>query len=260
MTRPAHRSWHRIRISALSMQVKKNGPSKAGLLRRKSEYWAMLRTTVQLARGTFIALAICSAPAYSLVSPPDTAIATTTPASIEERAAALKPGQYVWHPELAGDGPVQIVVSVPMQTAFVFRAGTLIGATTVSTGMPGKDTPTGSFTILQKEKLHHSNLYDSAPMPWMQRLTWDGVALHAGKIPGYPASHGCVRLPAAFAPKLYQATSLGAEVTIVDQSVYSAEEALALTQTGRGSPVQLASEEPTQTAAGLGVTLASMGR
>jgi L,D-transpeptidase-like protein len=201
----------------------------------------MLRTPYWLARGTFIALAICSAPAYSFASPSAPTV-TATPASIEQRAASFSPGQFAWHPELATEGPVQIVVSVPMQTAFVFRGGTLIGATTVSTGMPGKDTPTGSFTILQKKKMHHSNIYDAAPMPFMQRLTWDGVALHAGKIPGYPASHGCVRLPAKFAPMLYEVTSLGAEVTIVDQSVYSAEDALALTSSGRPQ-VQLADQE-----------------
>ncbi len=181
----------------------------------------MVRATIRLACGTFIALAICSAPAYSFTS-------LETPAPIEDRAASLEPGQYVWHPELAADGPVQIVVSVPMQTAFVFRGGVLIGASTVSTGMAGHDTPTGSFTILQKKKMHRSNIYDGAPMPYMQRLTWDGIALHAGQIPGYPASHGCVRLPAKFAPHLYEATRLGAEVVIVDQYVGAPQEALAL--------------------------------
>jgi lipoprotein-anchoring transpeptidase ErfK/SrfK len=132
-----------------------------------------------------------------------------------------------------------------MQTAFVFRGGTLIGASTVSTGMPGKDTPTGVFPILQKKKMHHSNIYDSAPMPYMQRLTWDGVALHAGKIPGYPASHGCVRLPAKFAPLLFEVTRLGAEVTIADESVFSPEQALALT--GGSGSTRMASSAPETT-------------
>jgi lipoprotein-anchoring transpeptidase ErfK/SrfK len=183
-----------------------------------------------LARGTFIALAICSAPAFAYTSIETPAATVATP-SIEDRASALEPGQFVWHPERATDGAVQVVVSVPMQTAFVFRGGVLIGASTVSTGMPGKDTPTGLFPILQKKKMHHSNIYDGAPMPYMQRLTWDGVALHAGKIPGYPASHGCVRLPAKFAPILFEATRLGAQVAIVDQSFFSAEDALALIET-----------------------------
>lgn len=147
---------------------------------------------------------------------------------IETEALALDPGHYVWRPELALSGPVEIVVSLPLQTAYVFRGGTLIGVSTVSTGAPGYDTPTGTFQILQKKVDHRSNLYDDAPMPFMQRLTWDGVALHAGKIPGYAASHGCVRLPMAFARKLYQATSLGASVHIVDAMPASASEALAL--------------------------------
>jgi lipoprotein-anchoring transpeptidase ErfK/SrfK len=113
---------------------------------------------------------------------------------------------------------VEIVVSIPLQKAYVYRGGTLIGATTVSTGMPGYDTPTGRFSILQKREKHFSNLYDNAPMPFMQRLTWDGVALHAGAIPGEPASHGCVRLPKTFAAKLYAATELGATVMVVDDA------------------------------------------
>ena len=169
----------------------------------------MIRTN-RFVRGTAIAFAICAAPLSPLA-------AKSTP-SIEQRAASLDPGQFVWRPELAPDGPVQIVVSLPLQRAFVFRGGTLIGASTVSTGQAGYDTPVGSFTILQKDKDHHSNLYDDAPMPYMQRLTWDGVALHAGHVPGYPASHGCIRLPKKFAAKLFAATDLGATVMVVDQA------------------------------------------
>lgn len=130
--------------------------------------------------------------------------------------SSLDPGEYVWRPQLATDGPVEIVVSLPLQMAYVYRGGTLIGASTVSSGKPGHETPTGSFEILQKRREHFSNLYDNAPMPFMQRLTWDGIALHAGAIPGEPASHGCVRLPMAFARQLYAVTSLGATVHIVD--------------------------------------------
>lgn len=141
----------------------------------------------------------------------------------------LRPGQYRWHPEAApGDGPVAIVVSLPLQRAFVFRSGVLIGLSTISSGQPGYDTPTGTFPILQKEVDHHSNLYDDAPMPFMQRLTWDGVALHAGQIPGHPASHGCVRLPRAFAQRLYGVTALGSQVVVTDAAPASPEEALAL--------------------------------
>ncbi len=128
----------------------------------------------------------------------------------------LLPGEYLWTPELAPVGPVLVLVSLPEQRAYVYRNGVRIGVTTASTGKPGYETPTGVFTVLQKKREHYSNLYDDAPMPFMQRLTWDGIALHAGRNPGYPASHGCVRLPEAFAEKLYDVTTRGMTVVITD--------------------------------------------
>ena len=110
-----------------------------------------------------------------------------------------------------------LIVNVSTQRAVLFRNGVPIAATTVSTGRPGHATPTGVFTILQKQVEHHSSIYDNAPMPFMQRLTWQGVALHAGNLPGYPASHGCVRLPAAFAKLLYKATKVGMTVVITNE-------------------------------------------
>jgi hypothetical protein len=107
-----------------------------------------------------------------------------------------------------------IIVSIPKQRVFVYRNGIQIAVSPCSTGKKGHETPTGVFTILQKEKDHHSNIYDNAPMPFMERLTWNGVALHAGNLPGYPASHGCIRLPAAFATKLYEITQVGTPVII----------------------------------------------
>ena len=124
---------------------------------------------------------------------------------------------------------VLIVVSIAAQQAFVFKGGEVWDTTKVSTGRRGNETPTGEFTILQKKKLHHSNLYDNAPMPFMQRITWDGVALHAGHVPGYPASHGCIRLPKAFAEELYKVTNFSKTVVIVtDEYLESAKEARAL--------------------------------
>src|SRR5690242_17767327 len=107
-----------------------------------------------------------------------------------------------------------LVVDVKTQRAILYRNGIPIAATTISTGKPGRDTPTGVFTILEKQVEHYSSKYDNAPMPYMQRLTWKGVALHAGKLPGYPASHGCVRLPVAFARNLYGITTIGTPVII----------------------------------------------
>jgi hypothetical protein len=128
--------------------------------------------------------------------------------------ADLKPGEFTWHPERSPEGPVAIVVSVPDQRVHVYRNGIRIAVSTCSTGKPGHETPTGVFTILQKDKDHHSSTYNNAPMPNMNRLTWDGVALHAGKLPGYPASHGCVRLPLAFSEKLFGVTHVGTPVIV----------------------------------------------
>ncbi len=136
--------------------------------------------------------------------------------SVLKTVRSMKPGDYLWAPEVAPAGPVMIIISLPDQRAFVYRNGVPIGVSTVSTGKEGHATPTGVFTILQKRVDHKSNLYNSAPMPYMQRLTWDGIALHAGNLPGYPASHGCIRLPKAFAQKLYEVTKLGLTVIITD--------------------------------------------
>ena len=132
----------------------------------------------------------------------------------------LKPGEYLWHPQAAPRGPMVMVVSLPEQIAYVYRNGVLIGASTVSTGKKGHETPTGVFTILQKHADHYSSIYDSAPMPYMQRLTWSGVALHAGRLPGYPASHGCVRMPYDFAKKLFDESSTGITVVVSNEKEF----------------------------------------
>jgi hypothetical protein len=132
----------------------------------------------------------------------------------------LKPGQFAWHPERSPNGPLAIVVSLPDQRVYVYRNGVRIAVSTCSTGKPGHETPTGIFTILQKDKHHHSSTYDNAPMPNMNRLTWSGVALHAGNLPGYPASHGCVRLPMDFSEKLFTVTRIGTPVIIADAATF----------------------------------------
>ena len=105
------------------------------------------------------------------------------------------------------------------QSLTVYDDGKIIATSKVSTGKPGHDTPTGIFSILEKRKYHESNIYSNAPMPWMQRLTWSGIALHEGKVPNYPASHGCVRLPSGFAKTLFSMTERGAHVIIADEDV-----------------------------------------
>ena len=130
----------------------------------------------------------------------------------------LQPGAYVWEPELSPSGAVTILVSLPEQIAHVYRDGIEIGVTTVSTGRPGHRTPTGVFIILQKDKHHHSSIYHNASMPNTQRLTWGGICLHAGGLPGYPSSHGCVHLPLAFSADLFDVTHLGTSVIIANDT------------------------------------------
>jgi hypothetical protein len=128
--------------------------------------------------------------------------------------SALAAGGYRWLDEGPWTGPIYMVISIDRQMVHVYAGDRLIGAASVSTGMKGHRTPTGEYPILQKRQWHRSNLYSNAPMPFMQRLTWDGIALHAGHNPGYPASHGCIRLPHAFARRLFEITQLGTLVSV----------------------------------------------
>jgi len=137
------------------------------------------------------------------------------PGGVDAEEAALAPGQFAWEPGFPDSGPVRMVVDLQAQRLRVYRDGKLAGISTISSGRPGHETPTGEFSILQKARQHRSNVYHGASMPWMQRLTWDGIALHAGVVPGHPASHGCVRLPAAFARQLFSMTRTGDIVVVV---------------------------------------------
>jgi hypothetical protein len=159
-----------------------------------------------------IAISIASLLAASVTDAAD----PTKGRAVKPFTSELKPGDYVWHPEVSPAGPVVVFVSLPDQVVYVYRNGVRIGRSTVSTGKPGKATPTGVFTVLQKKVDHESSIYKGAKMPHMQRLTWTGIALHAGHLPGYPASAGCVRLPVDFAAKLYAVTTLGTTVIIAD--------------------------------------------
>jgi lipoprotein-anchoring transpeptidase ErfK/SrfK len=111
-------------------------------------------------------------------------------------------------------GPLIINVSISRQNVKIYDANGFFAEAPVSTGMAGHATPMGAFSVIQKQKMHHSNIYSNAPMPFMQRITWSGVAMHAGVLPGYPASHGCIRMPMAFAIKMYGWTRMGARVIV----------------------------------------------
>jgi hypothetical protein len=128
----------------------------------------------------------------------------------------LKPGEYWWKAGLSPRGPVVVLVSLPQQTMHVYRNGILIGRSSISSGTKGNSTPPGIFSILEKKETHYSKTYNNAPMPNMQRLTWTGIAMHSGQLPGYPASHGCIRLPYDFSALLFDATSKGGTVVIGD--------------------------------------------
>jgi hypothetical protein len=138
----------------------------------------------------------------------------SSPPELARAADQLQPGQWVWAARIAPSGPILIYVDLSRQRATVYRNGVRIGVSTVSSGKEGYETPTGVFTILQKDATHHSSTYHNAPMPYQQRLTWDGVALHAGGLPGYPESHGCVHLPYGFSQELFAITSLGVTVVV----------------------------------------------
>src|SRR5438552_4275284 len=157
---------------------------------------------------------------------------------VSPETVTLKPGEYVWEPERAPEGPLLIVASITEQAAYVYRNGIRIARSSVSTGRPGHRTPTGVFTILEKEVHHTSSIYQGAEMPYMERVTWGGIALHAGDLPGYPDSHGCIRLPMEFSKLLFGVTMKGATVIIADEHAAPAETfhpGLFFTQSGEES-------------------------
>lgn len=156
------------------------------------------------------------AAAFALAAAP---LARAQARSQRKRRSAypIAPGRSFWLPELSPAGPVVAVVNLYTQHAQIYRNGIAIGYTSVSTGKRGYGTPTGRFQVLEKRRFHRSSTYGNAPMPWMVRLTWSGIAFHSGALPGFPASHGCIRLPASFAPQLFGALSLGDTVAVLNQ-------------------------------------------
>ncbi len=134
------------------------------------------------------------------------------------KADTLKPGEWVWAPQVAPQGHVTVYVDLSRQFATVYRNGVRVGVSTVSSGKRGHETPVGVFTILQKDANHRSSKYNNAPMKFQERLTWDGVALHAGGLPGYPESHGCVHLPLEFAWLLFGVTDMGGTVVVAGRA------------------------------------------
>ena len=126
-------------------------------------------------------------------------------------------------PEDAPKGPLQIIISITDQRVSLFDNGALIARSSVSTGTQGHPTPLGVFSVISKQRWHRSNIYSAAPMPYMQRITWSGIALHAGVVPGHPASHGCIRLKNDFAIRLWHLTKRGTRVIIAHDDVQPVE-------------------------------------
>jgi len=147
-----------------------------------------------------------------------------------EPPRAAKPRREAAHPkhETAREtpppqGPFQIVVDISKQQVALYGQDGFIARAGISTGMPGHPTPMGVFSVISKAKWHQSNIYSGAPMPYMQRITWSGIAMHAGPRPGYPASHGCIRLPEDFAIRLFHATKVGARVIVTREPAVPVE-------------------------------------
>lgn len=153
--------------------------------------------------------------------------------SVVEKEASTKP-----------QGPLVIVVSIDRQKVTVYDSNGTFAESPVSTGMKGHSTPMGVFSVIQKHKFHRSNLYSGAPMPYMQRITWSGVAMHAGALPGYPASHGCIRMPMSFAMKMWNWTRMGARVIVAPGQVSPQSFSHPLLASTRVPPQPMASLQP----------------
>lgn len=179
----------------------------------------MRKLALALAASGLFALSVPTAASAAIETPE----AKATAASAVDIARAdmmevfgpkvLKPNGYVWARKI-GTGPARVVVSLADQLAYVYRGDQLVGVASISSGKPGKDTPTGIFPVKYKQATYFSRKYDNAPMPHMQMLDQYGVALHGGYNPGEPASRGCVRLPKPFAARLYGMTEVGTPVLI----------------------------------------------
>ena len=181
----------------------------------------MKLSALAFALGGALALATPAVPAFAAYEDPQSREAAATAvdnARADMRKAfgdkKLKAGQYLWKPGREGAEVTRVVVGLREQLAYAYSGRELIAVSTISSGKDKTPTPTGIFPILEKKPMHRSRKYDDAPMPWMQRLDQYGIAMHAGQLPGRPASHGCVRLPAEFAKKLFAATEVGTEVMI----------------------------------------------
>jgi lipoprotein-anchoring transpeptidase ErfK/SrfK len=158
----------------------------------------------------------------------------------QPQQAIETPGKQAAKPH----GALVIAISINQQNMKIYDANGFFAETPISTGMSGHPTPMGVFSVVQKQRLHHSNIYSGAPMPFMQRITWSGIAIHAGVLPGYPASHGCIRMPMAFAVRMYGWTRMGARVVITPDEVVPTGFSHPLLAAQKIVPQPMAADEP----------------
>jgi lipoprotein-anchoring transpeptidase ErfK/SrfK len=208
---PAHRKTNSpvVKHSVVLVALQKRAQSGRGLLRAVFALAAPLALAVPAAAERYDFL---DRPGYQRSSRELSGAATPRHKTKRQVRAAK-------HEQPVPQGPLHIIVSTAKQRVTVYANGTLVGRAPVSTGMPDHPTPMGIFTVISKSRWHVSNIYSGAPMPYMQRITWSGIALHAGKLPGYPASHGCIRLPEHFAARLWGLSKIGARVIIARDEV-----------------------------------------
>jgi lipoprotein-anchoring transpeptidase ErfK/SrfK len=191
-----------------------------------------------------------AAPAEAAIfcSDSDTGASQAAPAVPQQKKSHRHAGKKVEPPPgkqaAKPQGPLVIAISIRNQNLKLYDANGLFAESPVSTGMAGHSTPMGVFSVIQKQKLHHSNIYSGAPMPYMQRITWSGIAIHAGVLPGYPASHGCIRMPMAFALKMWSWTKMGARVVVVPGELSPASFSHPLLVTQKAVPQPVAAAEP----------------
>jgi hypothetical protein len=187
--------------------------SEHGISGATGQFWRIAVLTAVGAIGT-----ASYAQAAVLWSDPDPGLSRPKPSAPQRRQNSRRQvGKKVVLAEKESakpQGPLIIAISIQKQQLKIYDANGLFAEAPISTGMRGHPTPMGVFSVIQKQKLHHSNIYSGAPMPFMQRITWSGIAIHAGVLPGYPASHGCIRMPMAFAVKMFGWTKMGARVVI----------------------------------------------
>lgn len=181
----------------------------------------MKRLALPLAVMGALALAVPAVPAQATESyEARVAASYASRAAVDDMVSVfgtdhLKPGKYLWRDDAADiAGEERVVISLENQLAFLYKGNMLVAAASISSGKEGRESPAGVFQILSKATMHRSRKYDNAPMPFAQFFTDYGVALHAGHNPGHPASHGCIRLPSAFAKKLFAVTDVGTTVLV----------------------------------------------